>query len=69
MPRHPASAAIELSRVKFGGAPLVVKDEDDWSSASETESDVTEPDDDASEPEYFPGKSYPIHMTEIVKVG
>ena len=35
----------------------MVKEEDDWSSASETESDVTEPDEDASEPEYFPGKS------------
>jgi len=57
MPRHPASAAIELSRVKLGGTPLVVKEEDDWSSASETESDVTEPDEDASEPEYFPGES------------
>jgi len=60
MPRHPASAAIELSRVKFGGTPIVVKEEDDWSSASETESDVTEPDEDASEPEYFPGTSISV---------
>ena len=36
---------------------MVNKEEEDWSSASETESDVTEPDEDASEPEYFPGKS------------
>jgi len=42
----------------------VVKEEDDWSSASETESDVTEPDEDASEPEYFPGKSIEIFCLE-----
>lgn len=40
----------------------MVKEEDDWSSASETESDVTEPDEDASEPEYFPGRSYPVSI-------
>lgn len=39
---------------------MVNKEDEDWSSASETESDVTEPDEDASEPEYFPGKSRSI---------
>jgi hypothetical protein len=68
MPRHPASAAIELSRVKFGGTPIVVnKEDEDWSSASETESDVTEPDEDASEPEYFPGKSISV-LRRVEKV-
>lgn len=56
MPRHPEAAAVELSRDKSGVALLVNQDEDDWSSASETESDLTEPDEDASEPVYFPGK-------------
>ena len=32
-----------------------MKEEDDWASGSDTESDVTELDEDASEPEYFPG--------------
>jgi len=53
--RQAASTAAELNRVKFGGKPLVVKEEDDWASGSDTESDVTELDEDASEPEYFPG--------------
>jgi hypothetical protein len=35
----------------------VIKEEEDWPSASDTESDVTELDEKASEPEYFPGKS------------
>jgi hypothetical protein len=35
----------------------VIKEEEDWPSASDTESDVTELDENASEPEYFPGKS------------
>jgi len=50
------SAALELSKVKFGGKPLKLND-DDWSSGDETESDVTEPDEDAPEPTYFPGMS------------
>jgi hypothetical protein len=57
MPRLPGSAAVELSRVKLGGAPLVIKEEEDWSSASDTESDLTEPDQNAAMPDYFPGMS------------
>jgi hypothetical protein len=48
------SIAAELSKVKFSGPPLIFND-DDWSSGDETESDVTEPDENAPDPEYYPG--------------